>query len=174
MSRPPRSRAKACGCDQRHQYGRASKVTAEETRAALASRFGVDVASAPVMSVTVSPDRWEELGRFAKETLGCRFFSFLSAVDWKEQGLEVVAKVDNLDDNVSLLLKTRLGPGVTTCSSLTPVYRGANWMERECFDMFGIRFENHPDLRRILLEDTWEGYPLLKSYAVDTPHPPYR
>jgi NADH-quinone oxidoreductase subunit C len=115
-------------------------MTAEETRAALASTFGVEVTSAPVMSVTVSPDRWEELGRFAKETLGCRFFSFLSAVDWKEQGLEVVAKVDNLDDNVSLLLKTRLGPGVTTCSSLTPVYRGADWMERECFDMFGIRF----------------------------------
>ena len=149
-------------------------MTAEDTRTALASTFGVEVTSAPMMSVMVPPDRWEELGRFAKETLGCRFFSFLTAVDWKEQGLEVVAKVDNLDDNVALLLKTRLGPGVTTCSSLTPVYSGANWMERECFDMFGIRFENHPDLRRILLDDAWEGYPLLKSYAVDTPHPPYR
>ena len=149
-------------------------MTADETRAALASTFGVEVASAPMMSVTVSPDRWAELGRFAKERLGCRFFSFLTAVDWKEQGLEVVAQVNNVDDNIALMLKTRLGPGATTCSSLTPVYRGANWMERECFDMFGIRFENHPDLRRILLEDTWEGHPLLKSYAVDTPHPPYR
>jgi NADH-quinone oxidoreductase subunit C len=54
------------------------------------------------------------------------------------------------------------------------VYRGANWMERECFDMFGIHFDGHRDLRRILLEDGWEGHPLLKSYAVDTPHPPYR
>ena len=112
--------------------------------------------------------------QFAKESLGCRFFNFLSAVDWKEQGLEVVARVDNLEDGVSLMLKTKLGPGVNTCASLTPVYRGANWMERECFDMFGIRFDNHPDLRRILLEDGWEGHPLLKSYAVDTPHPPYR
>ena len=149
-------------------------MTAEQTRAALASTFGVEVAPGPLLTVTVPTDRWEELGRFAKETLGCRFFSFLTAVDWKEQGLEVVAKVDNLDDNVALMLKTRLGPGVTSCSSLTPVYSGANWMERECFDMFGIRFENPPDLRRILLEDTWEGHPLLKSYAVDTPHPPYR
>src|SRR5580765_5804609 len=126
-------------------------MTVEETRAALASTFGVEVASAPLMSVTVAPDRWQELARFAKDTLGCRFFSFLTAVDWKEQGLEVVVKVDNLDDNVALLLKTRLGPGVSACASLTPVYRGANWMERECFDMFGIHFDGHPDLRRMLL-----------------------
>ena len=73
-----------------------------------------------------------------------------------------------------LTMKTRLGPGVSACPSLTPTFRGANWMERECYDMFGIRFEGHPDLRRILLQDDWVGHPLLKSYAVDTPHPPYR
>ncbi len=149
-------------------------MNAEQARASLASTIGVEVAAGVPMVVTVAPDRWEELGRYAKETVGCRFFNFLTAVDWKEQGLEVVARVDNLDDNVGLMLKTRLAPGVTNCASLTPVYRGANWMERECFDMFGIHFDNHPDLRRILLEDTWEGHPLLKSYAVDTPHPPYR
>jgi NADH-quinone oxidoreductase subunit C len=149
-------------------------MKAFQARGLLASTFGVEVAADIPIVVTVPPDRWEELARIAKETLGCRFFSFLTAVDWKEQGLEVVAKVDNLDDNLALLLKTRLGPGVSNCASLTPVYRGANWMERECFDMFGIHFDGHPDLRRILLEDTWEGHPLLKSYAVDTPHPPYR
>ena len=149
-------------------------MTADQARSSIAATFGVEVAAAVPIVATVPPGRWEELARFAKDTLGCRFFSFLTAVDWKEQGLEVVVKVDNLDDNVALLLKTRLGPGVSACASLTPVYRGANWMERECFDMFGIHFDGHPDLRRILLEDTWEGHPLLKSYAVDTPHPPYR
>ena len=149
-------------------------MSPNEARSSIAERFGVEVTAGTPMMVTVTPDRWAELARFAKETLGCTFFSFLSAVDWKEQGLEVVAKVDNLYDNVALMMKTRLGPGVSACASLTPIYRGADWMERECWDMFGIRFDGHPDLRRILLEDTWEGHPLLKSYAVDTPHPPYR
>jgi hypothetical protein len=59
-------------------------------------------------------------------------------------GLEVVARVENLDDRIALTMKTRLGAAVSTCSSLVPVFRGANWMERECYDMFGIRFEGHP------------------------------
>jgi len=150
-------------------------VTAEQARTLLAERLpGAQVAGDRPMVVTVPPDAWVPLARLVKETLGCWFFSFLSAVDWKEEGLEVVAKVDNADDTLSLLLKTRLGPGVTACPSLTGVYKGANWMERECYDMFGIRFEGHPDLRRILLGDDWAGHPLLKSYPVDAPHPPYR
>jgi NADH-quinone oxidoreductase subunit C len=150
-------------------------MTGEQAQALIGERFGEGQAvPGPSLTVTVPVERWAELARFAKETLGCCFFSFLSAVDWKEQGLEVVAKVDNVDDNLSLLLKTRLAPGVSACPSVTPIYRGADWMERECYDMFGIRFDGHPDLRRILLADDWEGHPLLKSYAVDTPHPPYR
>src|SRR5580765_2625339 len=148
-------------------------MTLDQARSSIAATFGVEVTAAVPIVVTVAPDRWEELARFAKDTLGCRFFSFLTAVDWKEQALEVAVKVDNLDDNVALLLKTRLGPGVSACASLTPVYRGGDWMERECFDMFAIPFDGHPDLRRTPLEDTWEGPTLPKSSAVDTPNPPY-
>ena len=126
------------------------------------------------ITVVVPTARWVASATFAKETLGCTFFSFLSAVDWKEEGLEVIAWVDNLDERFSVMMKTRLGAGVTACDSIVSVYRGADWMEREAFDMFGIRFEGHPDLRRILLDPDWVGHPLLKSYAVDTPHPPYR
>ncbi len=124
--------------------------------------------------VDVPAAQWAAFAEFAKDILGCTYFSFLSAVDWKDEGLEVVAWVDNLDAPFSVLMKTRLGVGVTSCASLATVYRGAGWMEREAFDMFGIHFEGHPDLRRILLDDDWVGHPLLKSYAVDTPYPPYR
>jgi NADH-quinone oxidoreductase subunit C len=127
------------------------------------------------LTLTVPVERWVEAGRFLKDTLGCVYMSFSTAVDWKDQGLEVLARVENLDANVSVTLKTRLPAGEKPrCPSLTSVWRGADWMERECYDMFGIRFDGHPDLRRILLPQDWEGHPLLKSYAVDTPHPPYR
>jgi len=150
-------------------------MTPEQARTLIADRFpGAQADGTLPVTVTVPPDAWSPFAQFVKDTLGCRYFCFLSAVDWKDDGLEVVYRVDNTDTLLSLLVKTRLGAGVSTCPSLVPVYRGANWMERECYDMFGIRFEGHPDLRRILLADDWEGYPLLKSYPVDKPYPPYR
>ncbi len=95
-------------------------------------------------------------------------------MDWKEQGLEVLARVEDLGAPLVVTMRTRLQPGATQCATLTSVFRGAGWMERECYDMFGVVFDGHPDLRRILLGDDWEGYPLRKDYAVDTPHAPYR
>jgi len=150
-------------------------VTRDQAAALLTERFtDAQVDGAAPLVVTVPLERWLDLARFVRDDLDCRFFAFSTAVDWKDDGLEIVAHVDNLDDRLSVTMKTRLAAGASTCPSLVPVYRGADWMERECFDMFGIRFEGHPDLRRILLADDWEGHPLLKSYAVDTPHPPYR
>ena len=150
-------------------------MTPEQAATLIGERFGsAQVQGGAPLVATVPAGEWQAFARFAKDSLGCRFFAFSTAVDWKEQGLEVIAKVDNLDANLSVLMKTRLAPGESSCPSLVPVYRGADWMERECYDMFGIRFAGHPDLRRILLGDDWEGHPLLKSYAVDTPHPPYR
>ena len=150
-------------------------VTSGQAHTLIGERFkSAEIEGEAPLVVILAVDQWVTFAQFAKNNLGCRYFSFVTAVDWKEPGLEVVARVDNVDDNVSVLMKTRLGPSVSACPSLVPVYRGANWMERECYEMFGIRFEGHPDLRRLLLPDDWEGYPLLKSYAVDTPHPPYR
>ena len=150
-------------------------MTVDRARVSFAALPGVSVsAGAASVVAQVPPEQWESAARLAKDSLGCAFFSFLTAVDWKADGLEIVAWVDNLEANLSVQLRTKLGAGNTTCASITGVYRGADWMERECFDMFGVQFPGHPGLRRILLGDDWEGHPLLKSYAVDTPHPPYR
>jgi NADH-quinone oxidoreductase subunit C len=64
-------------------------------------------------------------------------------------------------------LKVRLTGDDPVVDSLVPVWPGANWLEREIFDLFGIRFTGHPDLRRILLPDDWEGYPLRRDYPVE-------
>ena len=117
------------------------------------------------MTVVVGADQWLALARVARQTLGCGFFAFSTAIDLKDEGLEVVARVENLDEPFALMLRMRLGPGVTACPSLVPVYRGADWMERESYDMFGIVFDGHPDLRRILLPDDWEGHPLRKDWT---------
>jgi NADH-quinone oxidoreductase subunit C len=64
-------------------------------------------------------------------------------------------------------LRVWLGGKDPVVDSLVPVWRGANWLEREIFDLFGIRFTGHPDLRRILLPDDWEGHPLRRDYPVE-------
>ena len=150
-------------------------MTATEARARIREQFGVEPVVEPgLLTVALPVERWQDVAAFAKRDLGCLYFNWLSAVDWKEQGLEVVCRLENLDAGLALMLRTRLGAGHSQCPTLTGLYRGADWMERECYDMFGVVFEGHPDLRRILLPQDWEGFPLRKDYAVDTPHLPYR
>ena len=149
-------------------------MTPADARVLIQERFGLDAVADAGLTVSVPRERWQDFGRFVRDDLGCRYFNWLSAVDWKDQGLEVVCRVENLEAGLVVIMRTRLAAGQTACPTLTNLYRGADWMERECYDMFGVVFEGHPDLRRILLSDDWVGYPLRKDYAVDTPHAPYR
>ena len=150
-------------------------LTAATAASQLQERFGLTpVVTGSDVSVTLERERWVDVAAFVKDTLGCRYFNFLTAIDGKEQGLEVLARLDQLEVPVAVTLRTRLPAGAPRCPTLTGLFRGANWMERECYDMFGVTFEGHPDLRRILLGEDWEGHPLRKDYAVDTPHAPYR
>jgi NADH:ubiquinone oxidoreductase subunit C len=148
-------------------------VTPTDAAALIRQDFGVEATiDGRVCSVTLGPDRWHAFGEFARRRLGCVYFNWLSAVDWKAEGLEVIARVENLDDGVEIVMRTRLG-AEAHCATLTSVWKGANWMERECYDMFGVVFDGHPDPRRILLSDDWVGHPLRKDW-VDPGFTPYR
>jgi NADH-quinone oxidoreductase subunit C len=149
-------------------------VTAPAAAAAqVRQQLGLETAvDGQVLTIAAPAEQWQAVARFVHDSLGCRFFNFLTAVDWKEQGLEVVCRTENLEARLTVVMRARLA--ADRCPTLTGIWRGADWMERECWDMFGITFEGHPDHRRILLADDWEGHPLRKDYAVDTPHTPYR
>lgn len=68
-------------------------------------------------------------------------------------------------------VKLESGENIPT---LVPVFAGADWQEREQFDLVGVRFDGHPDLRRLMMPEDWDGHPLRKEYAIDTPHSPWR
>ncbi|MCB1127747.1 MAG: NADH-quinone oxidoreductase subunit C, partial [Verrucomicrobiae bacterium] len=104
------------------------------------------------------PERIAEVCKAAKETLGFDFLVDLTGVDHLDGGRRwgVVYELMGTGHGVHLRLKTAVGEEVGEVPSVCGVWRGADWHEREAFDMFGIRFRGHPDLRRILM---WEGYP---------------
>ena len=125
----------------------------------------------------VAPTDWVEVAKFVKHDPECAMnhFSDMTAVDFPEREPEVprfdvVLNVRSLSLRQRVRLKTRVADK-ETLPTLIPVWAGANWAEREIFDMFGIRFEGHPDLRRILLYEEFVGHPLRKDYPIDRTQP---
>jgi NADH-quinone oxidoreductase subunit C len=97
----------------------------------------------------------------------------VTAVDWKkEPRFQVVYNLLSIERRAVIRLKVNLPGDNPVVSSATPVFPGANWYEREVFDLFGITFTGHPELRRIEMPDDWQGHPLRKDYPVTGPRRP--
>lgn len=112
----------------------------------------------------------DQLGDFAEAArqTGFEMMVDITAVDYlrrRRVRFEVVVSLLSLEHNLRLRLRAPVTADDPTVPSLVPVYPGANFFEREVFDMFGINFEGHPDLTRILLPDDWVGHPLRKDFA---------
>ncbi len=99
--------------------------------------------------------------------VGFALLSDLTAVDRHpaQPRFEVVYLLTSFEPPARVRVKVRLSAS-QTMPSATPLWPAANWLEREVFDLFGIRFDGHPDLQRILMPDDWEGYPLRKDYPL--------
>lgn len=96
----------------------------------------------------------------------------LTAVDYikkKEIRFEVVYNLYSIRHRHKIRLRAQVPENDTKIDSVVPIWSGANWHERECYDMFGITFTGHPDLRRILMPEDWEGFPLRKDYPLKGP-----
>src|SRR5437764_15204665 len=101
--------------------------------------------------------------RFLRDQLGFDLLSSISGADMLDH-LETVYHIRSIARGQLLQLKVRLDHEKPEVDSVVSVWPTANWLERETYDLYGIRFAGHPDLRRMLLDDEFEGYPLLKSF----------
>jgi NADH-quinone oxidoreductase subunit C len=106
-----------------------------------------------------------------KPGLRCRYFTFLSGVDRSEfadepGGLEVLIHVYSPEEILHVNVHVPVDTDEPRCPSLTDVYRGALWQERECHEMFGIEFEGHPGLTNLYLPEDFEGHPLRRSFRL--------
>jgi NADH/F420H2 dehydrogenase subunit C len=106
--------------------------------------------------------------RFLRDQLGFDLLSCISGVDMLDH-LESVYHLRSVTRGQLLQIKVRLDNEKPEVDSVVSVWPTANWLERETYDMYGIRYTGHPDLRRMLLDDDFEGYPLLKSFR-PVPH----
>ena len=97
------------------------------------------------------------------------FLADITCVDWfpSEPRFEVVYHLLSIPKRERVRLKVRLGSASPKLDSVTSVWPGANYFEREIYDLFGVRFAGHPYLRRLLMPEDWEGYPLRKDYPVE-------
>ncbi|HEX4542725.1 MAG TPA: NADH-quinone oxidoreductase subunit C [Candidatus Acidoferrum sp.] len=117
--------------------------------------------------LTVECARLGEIALYLRDEEKFDLLSDLTAVDWpkREKRFDVVLNLYSFPKNERLRVKARAADGEHV-PSVVGVWPTANWLEREAFDMFGIVFAGHPDLRRILLPDGWQGYPLRKDYDI--------
>lgn len=147
---------------------------AEQTVAGLQERFGEAIKEVANFrdetTVVVDAGNLVEIMTYLRDAPELRFqmLSNLTAVDWdlREPRFDVVYHLLSLENLTPLRVKIGVPDTAPVAPSITSVYLGANWYEREVYDMFGITFERHPDLKRILMPDHWDGHPLRKDFPI--------
>jgi len=142
----------------------------------LRAQFGEDVRSAEEvhghMTVAVNPERYREIAAFLRDDpdLGFDFFDFLTVVDFrpKGRGFDVVTHLYATRHNHHVRLKVECPAEDPRCPSLSDLWPGANWHEREAWELFGVVFDGHPHLVKLVLPEQFEGHPLRKDFALMT------
>ena len=118
--------------------------------------------------LTVQREQFADVGRAVRDA-GFEMCVDVTAVDWvrnRPERFEVIANLLSLQHKSRLRMVTTVDRIEPSVPSLTPIWPGAGYAEREVYDMFGIQFEGHPDLTRILMPDEWEGHPLRKDFSI--------
>lgn len=151
--------------------------TLENLAAILSERFGDAILhyeiNHDVPSIAVEPSRLVEICRFLRDdpVLQFDYLCLLGGTDWPaKHQIEMFYHLGSMALNTPghrVTLRVFLDRGAPQVDSVVEVWKAANWQERETYDLLGVEFRGHPDLRRILLPPVWEGYPLRKDYVYD-------
>ncbi|MDW7972901.1 MAG: NADH-quinone oxidoreductase subunit C [Thermodesulfovibrio sp.] len=120
------------------------------------------------VSIITKKEKVKEILKYLKEQEGFNHLQDLCGVDYypEEPRFEVVYNLYSILRRLSIRVRAKVFEEEPYIDTVTDLWQGADWHERECFDMFGIIFKNHPDLRRILMPEDWNGYPLRKDYPL--------
>ncbi len=138
----------------------------------LRAQFGEDLLETKEVHgeavLVVAPGRYRELVRMLRDDpdLGFDFLDFVSAVDRKDQGLEVVVQLYSTRRRHRARVKVACAAEEPRAPSIHDLYPGANWHERETWELFGVDFEGHPQLVKLLLPEQFEGHPLRKDFVL--------
>lgn len=142
----------------------------QEIANALTERFGVTQETfRDQMILMVPPERIVEITQSLRDEFGFNMLSDETAVDYwpqEEPRFHIIYQLRDLTRSLIITLRVPLNGNAPSMPSVEKVFPNANWHERELWDMFGIRFEGHTDLRRILMPYDWEGHPLRKDYPL--------
>lgn len=142
----------------------------------LESTFGdrITAVSTPydLLTFSTSKEAIIEVLKFIKEDLQFSFLTDITAVHYpgKKEGIAVVYHLHNMVERLRIRVKVFLTENHPSIPTATVLWHSANWMERETYDFYGVRFEGHPDLRRILNMDDLGVYPMLKQYPLEDPN----
>jgi NADH-quinone oxidoreductase subunit C len=127
-------------------------------------------------TLIVEPDMIVQISQVLRDEFGFDFLCELTAVDYwpqEEPRFNIIYGYYSHTNNVRMALRVPLNGDQPSIHTLEEVYKGANWHEREVWDMFGIKFEGHSNLNRILMPFDWEGYPLRKDYPLGYEEPQF-
>jgi NADH-quinone oxidoreductase subunit C len=146
-------------------------VTVQDLIAELSAWLGPEASiedAFGLVTVDVAPATWREAAAAVRDrpSIACGFFDWLSAYDDNNAGIAIVAQVWSLAHKHAVTLRTHVEREAPELDSLTTVWRGADWHERETFEMFGVRFAGHPHLVPLLLPNGFEGNPLRKEFVL--------
>ncbi len=148
-------------------------VTDEEFSEKLTSEFGSKITEIRIdpehrVNVYLETDTIIDVANYMKHELGFVYPNFCTGTDHKED-IEVLWHIGYPEGPILVILRLKTDRVNPVVPSLTTIWEGFNWHERETYDMLGVKFENHPDLRRLIMPDDWEGHPLREDYVYKKP-----